>query len=139
MKLMNFVNSKMGEKYDKKYATFKEFGSMINNFLEKKEQIANGSYYLKIRELYNILDLYEQFDSVFDHIKNRLKAIKIIHDKSDQFNNMIENLNKAINTNQDKFKSLVLSYELALNEFKEFGESLSQINELDNLIKIKLI
>jgi predicted RNA-binding protein with RPS1 domain len=49
-KLLNFSATKLNERYDKKFQTIKEFGNLINTFMEKKkDKIVTGSYYLKVR------------------------------------------------------------------------------------------
>ena len=139
-KLLSFTASKMNEKYDKKYQTVKEFNSILNNILDKKkEKIENGSYFLKIKELYNILELYEHFDQVFDYIKKRLKAIKEIYDSSDQFTNLLQNLSTALARNEEKFQKLIQQYEDTLKTFEELDGVLKEMQEIDNLFKHNLI
>jgi hypothetical protein len=130
----------MNEKYEKKYQIYKECGALINQFLEKKrEKIETGSYFLKIKELYSILEMYESFDQVFDYIKKRLRAIKEVYDNSDQFTAMLKNLQDTLTKNENRFQALVKKYEEVLKDFEEFDLVLKQLEELDQLIKKKLI
>jgi hypothetical protein len=130
----------MNEKYDKKYQTFKECGSLITVFLEKKkEKLETGSCFLKIKELYAILEMYEHFDQVFDYIKKRIKAIKEIYDNSDQFNNLLANLTAALAKNEEKFQKLLVEYEGTLKAFEDFEGVLKELGEIDEVIKQKLI
>jgi hypothetical protein len=139
-KLLNFSASKVNEKYDKKYQTFKECGSLISVFLDKKkEKLEAGSYFLKIKELYNVLELCEQFDQVFDYIKKRIKVIKEIHDHSDQFNILLQNLITSIAKNEEKFQKLVGQYEDVLKAFEDFDQIIHNLTEIDNIIKEKLL
>ena len=128
----------MNEKYDKKYAIFKEFGNLVNSFMEKKNDlITNGSYYLKIKELYNILEVFAQFDSIFEHLKDRLKAIKAIHDKSDQFKSLLDTLNNLIKNNEVNLGILSSKYETTFKSFEDFNNLILKINEFDTIIKQK--
>ncbi len=130
----------MNEKYDKKYQTFKECGNLISQFIDKKkEKLETGSYFLKIKELYAILELYEQFDNVFDYIKKRLKAIKEIYDNSDQFSNMLQNLTNAIEKNEQKFQDLLKQYDDTLKAFEDFDVVLKDISEVDKEFKKILV
>lgn len=139
-KLFNFTNSKLNEKYDKKYQTFKECGNLITHFIErKKEKIETGSYFLKIKELYSVLELYEHFEQVFDYIKKRLKAIKEIYDNSDQFANMLNNLTNLITKNEERFQNLIKNYDETLQMFTEFDNVFKEITEIDETFKKILV
>lgn len=130
----------MNEKYDKKYQTFKDCGALISAFLEKKkEKIENGSYFIKIKELYNVLELYEHFDQVFDYIKSRLKSIKQIYESSDQFQNTLQYLNKILLENDQKYENMIKEYESTISCFNELSGVLNEMTEIDNIIKEKLI
>jgi hypothetical protein len=130
----------MNEKYDKKYQTFKECGNLITVFIDKKkEKLETGSYFLKIKELYSILEMYEHFDQVFDYIKKRIKAIKEIYDNSDQFNNLLASLTAALAKNEEKFQKLISQYDQTLKSFEEFEGVLKEMEEIDKLIQQKLI
>lgn len=137
---MNFSATKMNEKYDKKYQIFKECGNMINQFVDKKkDKLETGSYFMKIKELYAILELYEHFDNVFDYIKRRLKAVKEIYDSSDQFNSLLDNLSKSLTRNEEKFQNLLKQYEETLKSFDQLEVVLKDLTVIDDQIKTKLI
>jgi hypothetical protein len=139
-KLLNFTAAKMTEKYDKKYQTFKDCGMLISTFLDKKkEKLENGSYFLKIKELYSILELYEHFDHIFDYIKSRLKAIKKIYDSSDQFQNLLNNLQDSIKDNEDKYAKMIREYEATIHSFEDLNSILKDLNEIDSEIKNRLV
>jgi transposase-like protein len=99
--------------------------------------IENGSYYLKIKELYAILEVYENFDQVFDYIKNRLKAISDVYEQSGQFSNLLETLSQKIKENENRFNSLIRKYENVLKEFESFHEVFKEIEEIDGIFKKK--
>jgi hypothetical protein len=130
----------MNEKYDKKYQTFVECGKLISDFIEKKkEKIESGSYFFKIKELYSILEFCENFDKVFDYVKKRLKAIKEIHDNSDQFDSMLNNMNTTVENNEKLFMELLNQYEETLKTFEEFQKILKELKELDDRMKFLMI
>jgi hypothetical protein len=136
--LIGVANSKTNDRYEKKYQAFKECGHILTTFIEKKkDMLETGSYFLKIKELYAILELYEHFDQVFDYIKNRMKAIKEIYDQSDQFTNLLETLNQRIKDNEKRFNGLIAKYETVLKQFESFSEVLKEVEEIDNIIKKK--
>jgi hypothetical protein len=126
----------MNEKYEKKHQAFKDCGNLISSFLDKKKELLDsGSYFLKIKELYAVLELCENFDNVFDYIKKRLRGIKEICDNSDQFNTLLQSLQNKIISNEERFQKLLIIYEDVLNEFSEFETILNEIIEIDNMIK----
>lgn len=94
-----------------------------------------GSNYVKIKELYSILELYETFDQVFEYITRRFKAIKQIHENSDQFNTLIQNLNDNLIKVDDKYSDLKKEYEGVLNEFEKYQEELKRMEVLEDKIK----
>ncbi len=54
-KLLNFSATKLNERYDKKFQTIKEFGNLINSFMDKKkDKIVTGSYFLKVGFVVNL-------------------------------------------------------------------------------------
>lgn len=134
------MNSKVGEKYEKKYQTSKDCGTLINKFVEqKKDQLVIGSYFVKIKELYSVLELCENFDQVFEYLKKRFSAIKTIHEQSDQFGSMISNLTKSMTVTEEKYKSLLTLYDETITEFQTFEKLMTEINELDSLLKSKFL
>jgi hypothetical protein len=136
--LLTFTTSKSNERYEKKYQAFKECGHVLTNFIEKKkEMIEKGSYFLKIKELYAILEVYENFDQVFDYIKNRLRAISDVYEQSGQFSNLLQTLSQKITENEKRFTGLVQKYETVLKEFENFYTTLKEIEEIDSIIKKK--
>lgn len=106
---------------------------------KKKDKIMTGSYFLKMKELYSILEIYEHFDQIFEYIKKRIKAIKEIFDSSDQFNNLLENLKVQISKNEESLQKLYNKYSETLGYFGEFEGVLKEIDALDNEFKQLLI
>jgi len=131
-KLLDFSLGKLNEKYDKKYNTFKECGNLITNFVEKRtEKLKIGGYFLKIHEIYVVLELQEEFEAVMEHMRKRLKAIKLIYDNSDLFQLNITNIQNKIKNNQEKFSMLIVQYEETIKNFEEFDSILKEISEID--------
>lgn len=130
----------MNEKYQTKYQNFKNCGQMITDFIEsKKEYLEVGSYFLKIKELYAILELSEQFDQIFEYFKKRLKAIKDIYDTSSQFDNLMSSLSSSLNKNEEKFRNILLQYEETLKSFEDLDKVMKDLAEIDKIIKDNLI
>lgn len=137
---MDFSLAKLNEKYDKKYQIFKECGNLINNFIDKrKEKLDIGGYFLKIHDIYLVLELQEEFDSVLDYIRKRLKVIKLIYDNSDQFQTNLTNIQNKIKSNQEKFSNLMEKYDTTIKNFEEFDGILKEITNIDKLLAETLI
>lgn len=122
----------MNEKYEKKYQTSKDCGQLISSFVEKqKEDLIIGSYFIKIKELYSLLDLCENFDQMFEYIRKRILAIKAIHEQSDQFSELLKNLNNSIDNCEIKYKKLLEIYDDTLKTFEEYELILKDMDSLD--------
>lgn len=111
---------------------------MISNFIEKrKDQINIGSYYIKIKDLYSVLELCESFDNIFEYLKMRLIAIKSIHEQSDQFTSLISLLNDSIIKTERKYKELLVAYEDVFKKFEEYEKIIEEVSVIDKTIKEK--
>mmetsp|Transcript_19567 Transcript_19567/g.20358 ORF Transcript_19567/g.20358 Transcript_19567/m.20358 type:complete len:412 (+) Transcript_19567:12-1247(+) len=139
-KLMNFSLSKAGEKYEKKFQTAKDCANIINTFSDKKnDEIVMGSYYVKIKELYAVLELCENFDQVFEYITKRFQAIKMINEQSDQFGALIDNLSANLKKIEDKSTKMKSKFEEMLKEFDKYQEILQKMDVLEGEIKKELL
>lgn len=137
---MNFSISKSGEKYEKKFQTAKDCAAIINSFSEKKnDEILIGSYYIKIKELYSLLELCENFDQVFEYVTKRFKAIKSIHEQSDQYNSLVEDLNKNLNKVEEKYSKLKSNYKNVMDEFGKYQDVLKNLETLEKKVQSKLL
>ena len=138
-KLITFVLTKMNNEkfsYEKKYQTSKDCANLINSFIEKrKDKIMIGSYFLKIKELYILLEQCENFDIMFDYIKKRLIAIKSIHEQSDKYAGLLDSLTKTIESTEQKYKELLNLYDETLKNLEEFETIMQEMNVLDNEMK----
>ena len=137
---MDFSLAKSSEKYDKKYNTFKECGSLISDFVTKRqEKIQIGGLYVKINEIYSVLELEEEYDSLINYIKKRLIVIKMIYNDSDQFQINIKNIEEKIKENSEKFEIMLKKYDETIKNFKEFDSILKEFSQLDKSIADLLV
>ena len=164
---INYIEKEVGEwdKFKNKNNIFEEINSLmlicdqmkeetqeentrkvlvLNNILtryiqEKESGMEISEYFIKIKELYNMLELYESFETVFEYIKKRLKAIKVIHENSDKFNDNVKELNEKIKKNEEKFKELGDKYKETLNEFSKIEEVIKELNTIESTLSKLLI
>ena len=93
---------------DKKFQIYKEkalndLNEILDQLLNEKEKIIDVSEYsLKLKELYVIYEVYENYDEIMKYIKKRLMAICDIHEKSTNFNDDLEFLKKLVEDNEKK-------------------------------------
>ena len=113
---------------------------MISNFVEKRtDKLKVGSSFLKIHEIYVVLELQEEFELVMDYMKKRLKAVKLIYDNSDQFQMNMTTIQNKIKSNNEKFQKLIEKYEETIKNFENFDSILKEITEIDNILAGVLI
>jgi len=98
-----------------------------------------GSSFIKIHEIYIVLELHEEFELVMDYMKKRLRAIKLIYDNSDQFQINMTDIQNKIKSNQQKFHKLIEKYEETIKNFEEFDSILKEISEIDKILAGTLI
>ena len=85
-KLIIFCDTKLEKNQDTRDRLLSSMNELLDHFVKEKETCMEISeYFIKIKELYSMLELYESFETVFEYIKKRLKAIKAIHENSDKF------------------------------------------------------
>jgi hypothetical protein len=129
---LEFSLSKSNEKYDKKYKSFKECGDLIIEFVPKRqEKIQIGGLFLKINEIYNVMELEEEYDSLINYIKKRLMVIKMIDNDSNQFQINIKNIEEKIKENSEKFEIMLRKYDETIKNFQEFDSILKEFSQLD--------
>lgn len=136
--LISFISSGW-EKYDEKYSVFKAFGYMISSFVEKNmDDIDIGHIYAKIKEIYLVYEMKEQFADCLEYMKSRLKVIKNVCSSSDQFNDSVYELDKLIKNNESQMKVLTDKYKDTLEAFEGLDKILNELKEIDNKIKSKI-
>ena len=129
--LLKTINDKKFQIYKEK--TLSDFNEILDKLLNAKE-VSNdiSEYSLKIKELYAIYEIYENYDEIMKYIKKRLMVICDIHEKSTNFNDDLEFLKKLIEDNEKQFVLLGKRY----NEtFEELGELENVLKELKNIDK----
>jgi len=113
---------------------------LISEFIEKRtDKLKVGTSFIRIHEIYVVLELQEEFELVMDYMKKRLKAVKLIYDNSDQFQINITNIQNKISSNQEKFQKLILKYEETIKNFEQFDSILKEISEIDKILAGVLI
>ena len=116
---------------DKKFQIYKEkalndLNEILDQLLNEKEKIIDVSEYsLKLKELYVIYEVYENYDEIMKYIKKRLMAICDIHEKSTNFNDDLEFLKKLVEDNEKKFAILG----------KRYNETFEELGGLENILK----
>ena len=116
---------------DKKFQIYKEkaltdLNEILDKLLNAKEVSNDISVYsLKIKELYAIYEVYENYDEIMKYIKKRLMAICDIHEKSTNFNEDLEFLKKLVEDNEKQFAILG----------KRYNETFEELGGLENILK----
>ena len=137
-KLLKLLGSK--NKYDtKNFASLKEFGEKIKHFnLENNEQIVIAKTFIKLNEIYSIYEIQKNYKKLIDYMKLRIKATREVCYSSNQFNNIVNDINDLIKKNNDNFELLNIKYKNVLDSFKSLENILKEIDKLDNKIKKKI-
>ena len=123
---------------DKKFQILKEkaltdLNQVLDELLKiKEESIDISEYSMKIKELYAIYEVYENYDEIMKYIKKRLMAISDMHEKSTDYNADLEFLKKLIEDNEKQFDILGKRYNEA---FEELGKMENILIELKNIDK----
>ena len=123
---------------DKKFQILKEkalndLNQVLDELLKAKEvSIDISEYSMKIKELYAIYEVYENYDEIMKYIKKRLMAISDMHEKSTDYNSDLEFLKKLIEDNEKQFVILGKKYNEA---FEELGGMENILKELKNIDK----
>jgi hypothetical protein len=137
-KIFNLFNSK--NKYDNKnMALFKQFGEKIKEFnYINKEKINIAKTYIKLKEIYSIYEIQQNYKQLIDYMKQRIKATREVCYSSKQFNIIVNDINDLIKKNNDNFEELNIKYKNVLDSFKLLENILKEIDKLDNKIKKKI-
>lgn len=93
--------------------------------------------YIKIKDTYEKIELYESFDDVFDYLKKRLKAVITFYQESDKFKDNCELLNKQILRNENSLEVIGKKFTSTIEEFNKLELLLKDLNEIENVIKQK--
>ena len=116
-----------------KEKSLEELNKVLDELLEEKEKSLDISeYFLKIKELYSIYEVYENYDEILQYIKKRLMAISDMHEKSTNFNSDLEFLKKLIEDNEKQFEALGKRYNEAFEELGGLDDILKELKVIDN-------
>ena len=116
-----------------KEKSLEELNIVLDELLNEKEISKEISEYsLKIKELYSIYEVYENYDEILQYIKKRLMAISDMHEKSTNFNSDLEFLKKLIEDNEKQFEALGKRYNEAFDELGGLDEIMKELKVIDN-------
>ena len=131
LNITQMLNKLLKTVSEKKFSLFKEKTlTELNEILDeviKEQEISSeiSQYFVKLKELYAIYEVYENYDEIMKYIKKRLMAIIDMHEKSINFNNDLDFLKKIIEENEKQFDILG----------KKYSETFEEIAGLENILK----
>ena len=131
LNITQMLNKLLKTVSEKKFSLFKEKTlTELNEILDeviKEQEISSeiSQYFVKLKELYAIYEVYENYDEIMKYIKKRLMAIIDMHEKSINFNNDLDFLKKIIEENEKQFGILG----------KKYSETFEDIAGLENILK----
>lgn len=129
--LTKTVQDSLFQSYKEK--SLEELNNVLDELLNEKEISKEISEYsLKIKELYSIYEVYENYYEILQYIKKRLMAISDMHEKSTNFNSDLEFLKKLIEDNEKQFEALGKRYNEAFDELGGLDEILKELKVIDN-------
>ena len=129
-KLLKTVSEKKFQLFKEK--TLTELNQILDEVINEKEiSIEKSEYFVKLKELYTIYEVYENYDEVMKYIKKRLLAILDIHEKSTNFNTDLEFLQKIIDENEKQFCVLGKKYNETFEEIDGLEKILKELKNLD--------
>ena len=137
-KLLKIVNEKKFQLFKEK--TLTELNQILDEVIKDRELSSGISeYFVKLKELYAIYEVYENYDEVMLYIKKRLLAILDMHEKSTDFNNDLEFLKKIIEENEKQFNILGKKYAETFDELAGLENILKELRNLDKYITQLLV
>lgn len=131
LNITQILNKLLKTVSEKKFSLFKEKTlTELNEILDeviKEQEISSeiSQYFVKLKELYAIYEVYENYDEIMKYIKKRLMAIMDMHEKSINFNDDLDFLKKIIEENEKQFGILG----------KKYSETFEEIAGLENILK----
>ena len=137
-KLLKIVNEKKFQLFKEK--TLTELNQILDEVI-KEGEISSGinEYFIKLKELYAIYEVYENYDEIMLYIKKRLLAILDMHEKSTDFNNDLEFLKKIIEENEKQFNILGKKYTETFEELAGLENILKELKNLDKYFEQLLV
>ena len=139
IELLKTLNEKKNNYDTKSFASFKQFGEKIREFNSaNREQISIAKTHIKLKEIYSIYEIQQNYKKLIDYMKLRIKATREVCYNSKQFNNIVNDINDLIKKNNDNYELLNIKYKNVLDSFKSLENILKEIDKLDNKIKKKI-
>ena len=112
---------------------------MLENFNSQPENKKLLGIYKQMCEGYMVYLIMEKYREVISYLKKRLIVIENIILNSEQFEYDINELNHLIKENEGRYEILKFKYLQALESFDKLDKVLKEINNLDALVKKKII
>ena len=129
---VDFIETKLNKTDEERGKIIEELLKVLDEYKTTKGIILlRAGNFIKIKESYLMLGLYEQYETIFEYIKKRLKAIKIIHESSDTFNENLDFLKEQMAENEKSFETLGKNYGETFEEFKNLEDVLEKVKGID--------
>ena len=145
LNITQMLNKLLKTVSEKKFSLFKEKTlTELNEILDeviKEQEISSeiSQYFVKLKELYAIYEVYENYDEIMKYIKKRLMAIIDMHEKSINFNNDLDFLKKIIEENEKQFGILGKKYSETFEEIAGLENILKELKNIDKYFEQLLI
>ena len=124
---------------EKSKKTNKEKEDIFNKISKNLEEVQKykdrrTEYFIKLKDLYSLVELNESYETILEYIEQRLTAIKEINKKSNKFSEYIKNISENIKINENKMKELETKYNDTLNEFSSLEKILKELDIIEKKI-----
>ena len=137
--LSEIINNLIEIVKEKSKKTNKEKEDIFNKITKNLEEVQkykdrNTEYFIKLKDLYSLVELNESYETILEYIEQRLIAIKEIKEKSNKFSEYIKNISENIKINENKMKELETKYNDTLNEFSSLEKILKELDIIEKKI-----
>lgn len=137
--LSEIINNLIEIVKEKSKKTNKEKEDIFNKITKNLEEVQkykdrNTEYFIKLKDLYSLVELNESYETILEYIEQRLTAIKEINEKSNKFSEYIKNISENIKINENKMKELETKYNDTLNEFSSLEKILKELDIIEKKI-----
>lgn len=124
---------KLADKFqNNKDNVLKELNEILDDLgKEKNYGTELGNFFIKIRELFMIYQIYLSYDDIVKYLKNRIQAIIEINDCGKNFNIELDFLKKMILENENKYKKMNEKYNETFVEMGKLEDVLKDLKELE--------
>ena len=137
--LSEIINNLIEIVKEKSKKTNKEKEDIFNKITKNLEEVQKykdrrTEYFIKLKDLYSLVELNESYETILEYIEQRLTAIKEINKKSNKFSEYIKNISENIKINENKMKELETKYNDTLNEFSSLEKILKELDIIEKKI-----